>query len=90
MTKVILGTFGCLPACDTYFIAGFRGAGLGYSYLNAKFIKKLLAFSREHLAEFRAEQATIRDHSGADYPLMKLVDMYFWQLGYEAGGQLED
>jgi len=90
VTKVLLGTIGCLPACDQYFIAGFRGAGLGYSYLNAKFVKKLLAFSREHLTELRAEQATIRDHSGAHYPLMKLVDMYFWQLGYEAGVQNED
>ncbi len=85
VTKVILGTFGCLPACDQYFIAGFRGAGLGYSYLNAKFVKKLLAFCCEHLKELRREQAIIKAHSGAHYPLMKLVDMYFWQLGYEAG-----
>lgn len=90
VTKVLLGTFGCLPACDQYFIAGFRSAGLGYSYLNAKFLNKLLDFSREHLAELRAEQAVIRDHSGTHYPLMKLVDMYFWQLGYERGGQRED
>ncbi len=86
VTKVLLGTFGCLPACDQYFIAGFRSAGLGYSYLNTKLVKKLLAFFCEHLKELRREQATIRDHSGAHYPLMKLVDMYFWQLGYEAGG----
>jgi hypothetical protein len=85
VTKVLLGTFGCLPACDQYFIAGFRGAGLGYSYLNTKFVKKLLSFACEHLTELRREQATIRDHSGAHYPLMKLVDMYFWQIGYEAG-----
>jgi hypothetical protein len=87
VTKVLLGTFGCLPACDQYFIAGFSGAGLGYSYLNAKLVRKLLAFSSEHLTELRREQATIRDHSGVHYPLMKLVDMYFWQLGYEKGGQ---
>ena len=87
VTKVLLGTFGCLPACDQYFIAGFRGAKLGYSYLNAKFVNKLLAFSCEHLTELRREQAIIKKHSGATYPLMKLVDMYFWQLGYEAGGQ---
>ena len=83
VTKVLLGTFGCLPACDQYFIAGFRHAGLGYSYLNAKFIKKLLVFSREHLAALRSEQVTINKHSEAHYPLMKLVDMYFWQIGYE-------
>jgi hypothetical protein len=84
VTKVLLGTFGCLPACDQDFIAGVRKAGLGYSYLNAKLVKKLLAFSRKHLTELRREQAIIRDHSGAHYPLMKLVDMYFWQLGYKA------
>jgi hypothetical protein len=90
VTKVLLGTFGCLPACDQYFIAGFRNAGLGYSNLNAKVVKKLLNFSREHLTELRSEQVTIRDQRGAHYPLMKLVDMYFWQLGYEAGAQSED
>ncbi|HEV3261862.1 MAG TPA: hypothetical protein VG013_33740 [Gemmataceae bacterium] len=90
VTKVLLGTFGCLPACDQYFVAGFRRAGLGYSYLNAKFVRKLLDFSRKHLTELRSEQADIRDHSGAHYPLMKLTDMYFWQLGYEAGAQSED
>jgi hypothetical protein len=90
VTKVLLGTFGCLPACDQYFIAGFRSAGLGYSYLNTKFVKKILAFSCEHLTELRREQAIIINHSGAHYPLMKLVDMYFWQLGYEAGVQGED
>lgn len=89
MTKVLLGTFGCLPACDQYFVAGFRSAGLGYSYLNPGFVKKLLAFSQEHLDDLRREQAAIRDHSGSHYPLMKLVDMYFWQLGYEASQQAE-
>src|SRR5262245_41156096 len=89
VTKILLGTFGCLPACDQYFVAGFRNAGLGYSYLNAKFVTKLLDFSLANLTEFRREQAVISDHNGAHYPLMKLVDMYFWQLGYEAGGQRE-
>lgn len=87
VTKVLLGTFGCLPACDQYFRAGFRSAGLGYSYLNPGFVKKLLSFSRAHLRELRSEQEAIRKHSGAHYPLMKLVDMYFWQIGYDAGGQ---
>jgi hypothetical protein len=63
---------------------------LGYSSLNVAFVKKLLAFSLEHLAELRGEQATILNHSGAHYPLMKLVDMYFWQLGFEVVGPEED
>lgn len=86
VTKVLLGTFGCLPACDQYFIAGFRSVGLGYSYLSAKFIKKVLDFTQASLIELRREQARIEEHSGMNYPLMKLVDMYFWQIGYEASG----
>ena len=31
VTKVLLGTFGCLPACDRFFIAGFKKAGFNYS-----------------------------------------------------------
>lgn len=30
VTKVILGTFGCPPACDQYFIKGFRQSGFRY------------------------------------------------------------
>ena len=26
-------------------------------------------------------------HNGTHYQLMKLAEMYFWQLGYEAGAQ---
>jgi hypothetical protein len=80
---VLLGTFACLPACDQYFIAGVRREGVGYSQLNRKFVEKLLAFSLDHMAEFRREQASILVDRGAHYPLMKLVDMYFWQLGRE-------
>ena len=31
-TKVILGTLGCLPACDRFFIDGFKQSGHPYSY----------------------------------------------------------
>jgi len=83
VTKVVLGTFGCLPACDRYFIDGFKCEGFEYSSLNDKFIGRLLRFCQGHLAELQEEQASIERRSGIRYPLMKLVDMYFWQLGYE-------
>lgn len=32
VTKVMLGTFGCLPACDQYFISGWRSERHQYSF----------------------------------------------------------
>jgi hypothetical protein len=83
VTKVLLGTFGCLPACDTYFIAGFKDSGFKYSYLNENFVRRVLGVCRENLALLRTEQAWIESAGGIHYPLMKLVDMHFWQTGYD-------
>jgi len=82
VTKVILGTLGCLPACDRYFIDGFKIEKNKYSYLNAKFVERVLQFSRHNLRDLREEQERISRSGGIHYPLMKLVDMYFWQIGY--------
>jgi hypothetical protein len=83
VTKVLLGTLGCLPACDRFFIYGFKSEGLRYSYLNEKFIGRVLNFCRDNLAHLRKEQDAIESMGGMRYPLMKLVDMYFWQIGFE-------
>jgi hypothetical protein len=83
VTKVLLGTLGCLPACDRFFIDGFKTVGLSYSYLNANFIGRVLNFCRDNLAELCSEQDAIERRGGMRYPLMKLVDMYFWQIGFE-------
>lgn len=86
VTKIILGTFGCLPACDRFFIDGFKNASFRYSYLNAKFVERILRFCKDNLRELREEQGQIKRLGGMSYPLMKLVDMYFWQTGYELDG----
>jgi hypothetical protein len=83
ITKVILGTFGCLPACDRYFNDGFKREGFSFSRLNRKFIKRVLSFCQENLQNLREEQDAIESSGGMCYPLMKLVDMYFWQIGFE-------
>jgi hypothetical protein len=85
VTKIILGTLGIVPACDRFFIDGLKAAGIKYSYVNEVFLGRMVAFCQEHLGELRAEQAEISARAGVHYPLMKLVDMYFWQLGFEGG-----
>jgi hypothetical protein len=90
LTKVLLGTLGCLPACDRYFIAGFKNAGFTFSSLNTRSVAYILRFCHDNLTALRAEQARIENIGGIRYPLMKLVDMYFWQIGYEHGNPHAD
>ncbi len=83
VTKVVLGTFGCLPACDWYATQGLRNAGLEYSSVNPKFVEGVLLFCRNNRRDLQKEQTRIERTAGMRYPLMKLVDMYLWQTGHE-------
>jgi len=81
VSKVLLGMRGCLPACDRFFIAGFREEGRHYSGLNGRFVASVFAFCRSNLSALQSEQRRLKRELGARYPLMKLVDMYFHQIG---------
>jgi hypothetical protein len=83
VTKVLLGTFGCLPACDRYFSDGFKSNGFAYACLNTTFIEQVLHFCTNNLCKLCDEQARIESAGGVRYPLMKLVDMFLWQIGFE-------
>src|SRR5262249_48609213 len=90
-TKVLLGTLACLPACDRYFIDGFKQSGRQYSYLNSRFVERIIEFCAANGAELHKQQSIIREKGGMHYPLMKLADMYFWETGFAAsGGEPED
>jgi hypothetical protein len=82
ITKLLLGTIGCTPACDRYFVLGFRHAGLSYSRFSTSFLAEALRFYRDHAAEFQDTHDAITQRGGISYPPMKLVDMYFWELGF--------
>jgi hypothetical protein len=82
VTKIILGTFGCLPACDRYFIDGLKICGIPFSSLNQPFIERISKFCSDNYDELFEVQKEIQEISGNYYPMMKLVDMYFWQIGF--------
>jgi hypothetical protein len=86
-TKILLGTLGCIPAYDRYFILGLKACGLRYSYLNKKNFLEMMHFCLGHREEFRRARAHISKH-GRDYPDMKVADMYFWSLGRARDGNL--
>jgi hypothetical protein len=87
-TKVLLGTYACIPAYDTLFVNGVAYWNKLPESHEPKFparfginsYRGLLKFYRSHKQDFDMAQETIAK-GGMVYPPMKLVDMYFWNLG---------
>lgn len=80
LSKIILGTLGCLPAFDRYFCDGVKKKVLDFRSLTKKSLESLFGFMEEKKEELRQIQSQHLEHY---YPYMKLIDMYFWQIGFE-------
>ena len=92
VTKILLGTFGCVPAFDRFLKSGIswyqknNSAKIGnYTLTQSIQDKRHETFSA--LCQFASDKKTeldsLLDSLNIKYPPMKLVDMYFWELGYE-------
>lgn len=80
LSKIILGSLGCVPAYDTYFIIGVKG------HQNAKISPEFSMKSVIEVNEFirlNEEEFNVLQKKYQDYTLMKLTDMYFFQSGYD-------
>lgn len=86
-TKILLGTLGCVPAFDRYFIDGLRDRGIKYSRLKSNNFTSIVNFYQKNESSFLRAQNEIFERTGQKYPPMKLVDMYFWEIGYELDQQ---
>jgi hypothetical protein len=82
-SKILLGIYGCVPAYDRFFIVGMKLHGIKGMTFNSYSIKHLVNYCNQNEHEFNKLKIYI-DKLGKDYPIMKLLDMYFWQCGYEA------
>jgi hypothetical protein len=80
VTKIMLGVFGNVPAYDRYFKMGVALFSLNQQ-LNARSLEELADFYNEHIDKFDACRKLL-DSQDIHYTPMKLVDMYFWQIGY--------
>ena len=82
VTKVLMGTLGCVPAYDRYFINGIKVTKVSTGNYNKESLIKLANFYVEN--SDRLETARQNFKVGAlSYPQMKLLDMGFWQIGLE-------
>lgn len=80
VTKVMLGTLGCVPAYDKYATKALRKKRIVGSF-GEKSLQGIQGFYTKYEREFRAAQIEIKKNCGIKYPPMKLVDMYFFQTG---------
>ena len=82
ITKILLGTLGCVPAYDTFFEKGARHLGIKEKNYNEDSLLELADFYEAH--NDRLEEARRGMRVGdLIYPQMKLLDMGFWQVGFE-------
>ena len=79
VSKILLGTLGCIPALDRFFCDGWKicEETKGFS-IN---LQNIISFADKHKIEIKECKNCIK--SDVIYPPMKIVDMYFWQIGYD-------
>jgi len=79
ITKIILGTIGCIPAYDRFFISGLGALGMQKKFNKKKSFLSMVSFYSKNKKELDNLRENIEGYS-----IMKLIDMYFWSLGYSA------
>lgn len=80
ITKLLMGTMGCVPAYDRYFVSGIKAHKIAVGSYKTKSIVQLAKFYQEN---FEALEEARKNLVVGDmlYPQMKLIDMGFWQIG---------
>ncbi len=75
VTKILLGTLGCVPAYDRYFVDAIKRYGIARGVYNRKSILDICCFYNDNRESFQK--------LNIPYPEMKLIDMCMWQLGVD-------
>jgi hypothetical protein len=82
ITKIMMGTFGCVPAYDQFFTDGIKIEQIASQTFSPESITKLAEFYKKNFDRFEDCRKKI-SKNGLEYPQMKLIDMGFWQIGYD-------
>ena len=82
ITKILMGTLGCVPAYDRFFQDGVATYKVTTQEYSPESVRRLVDFYEEY--NDRLEEARRGMRVGdLIYPQMKLLDMGFWQIGFE-------
>ena len=74
-----MSTLGCVPAFDRYFVFGLKSQKVVIGTYNIKSILQLVIFYENNIEQF-PQKFIVADML---YPQMKILDMGFWQIGFD-------
>ena len=82
ITKILMGTLGCVPAYDRFFQDGVATYKVTTQEYSPKSVLKLVDYYEKHNDRLEEARRGMRTDD-LIYPQMKLLDMGFWQIGFE-------
>ena len=82
ITKILMGTLGCVPAYDRFFEEGARHLGLKEKNYKKNSLLELADIYEAHNDRLEEARRGMRTEDLV-YPQMKLLDMGLWQIGFE-------
>lgn len=83
ITKILMGTLGCVPAYDRYFIKGVKDQNVTTGYYGKNSLAGLVDFYEKNNERLEQVRNNLKMEDDLIYPQMKLLDMGFWQIGLE-------
>ena len=78
-----MGTLGCVPAYDRYFKSGLSLEGVGIQKYGNNSLIKVCEFYEKYNEELEVVRLNM-NVAGLEYPQLKILDMGFWKIGFDA------
>ena len=88
VTKILLGTLGCVPAYDRYYVQAVKRYNISAGVYSKESVRDVAVYYLSHKDEFESLREELST-CGTRYPAMKLMDMCMWQLAFEADKRKE-
>ena len=88
LTKILQGTIGCAPAYDRYFKKALSITGAASQSCSARSLTALGKLYIDRKDEFEALRRHCSDR--VEYPAAKVIDMCFFEYGFQNDGGAEE
>ncbi len=86
VSKILMGTLGCTPAYDGFFKEGIKFCDIHpHTNFSRRSLKAVIEFyaDNDNKEEFENARKYVQtDYKDIEYPIMRIIDMYFWHIGY--------